>query len=61
MVSKKVLFLKKNLINLFLQTPAPNTYDSEKGEEYLEGGIKHSFGIKPEPFNKFKTPGNYFS
>merc|ERR1712079_882186 len=36
--------------------PAPNAYNSEKSEEYLEGGIKHSFGVKPEPINKFKTP-----
>ena len=26
-----------------------------KGEEYLEGGIKHSFGVKLEPMNKFKV------
>merc|ERR1719300_1761242 len=26
------------------------------GEDYLEGGIQHSFGIKPEILNKFKTP-----
>ena len=44
------------LIDFFLKTPAPNAYNSEKGEEYLEGGIKHSFGVKPEPMNKFKTP-----
>ena len=37
------------------KTPAPNAYDSEKGEEYLEGGIKHSFGVKLEPMNKFKV------
>ena len=37
-----------------MQTPAPNAYNSEKGEEYLEGGIKHSFGVKPDPINKFK-------
>ena len=41
-------------MNHFLQTPAPNAYNSEKGEEYLEGGIKHSFGVKPDPINKFK-------
>ena len=35
--------------------PAPNAYNSEKSEEYLEGGIKHSFGVKPEPINKFKV------
>ena len=44
------------LIDFFLKTPAPNAYNSDKGEEYLEGGIKHSFGVKPEPMNKFKTP-----
>ena len=48
--------LKKISNFLTSQTPAPNAYDSEKGEEYLEGGIKHSFGLKPEPMNKFKTP-----
>ena len=36
--------------------PAPNAYNAEKGEEYLEGGIKHSFGIKPETKNIFLTP-----
>ena len=34
--------------------PAPNAYNSERSEEYLEGGIKHSFGVKPDPINKFK-------
>jgi len=38
------------------KTPAPNAYDSEKSEDYLEGGIKLSFGLKPEIKNKFKTP-----
>ena len=28
--------------------PAPNAYNAEKGEDYLEGGIQHSLGIKPE-------------
>ena len=32
------------------KTPAPNSYDAEKGDEYLEGGIKHTFGAKLEPF-----------
>ena len=36
--------------------PAPNAYDTDKGEDYLEGGIQHSFGIKPEIKNKFQTP-----
>ena len=42
------------MTNSFSQTPAPNAYDSEKGEEYLEGGIKHSFGVKPDLIDKFK-------
>ena len=33
-----------------------NAYDADKGEDYLEGGIQHSFGIKPEIKNKFVTP-----
>merc|ERR1711988_1832503 len=32
--------------------PAPNRYNTEKNER----GIQHSFGIKPDPMNKFKTP-----
>jgi len=36
--------------------PAPNAYNSERSEEYLEGGIQHSFGVKPDLINKFKTP-----
>merc|ERR1711892_444199 len=36
--------------------PAPNAYNTGKGEDYLEGGIQHSFGIKPEMKNKFLTP-----
>ena len=36
--------------------PAPNAYNSEKSEEYLEGGIKHSIGVKLDPLKKFKTP-----
>ena len=32
--------------------PAPNRYNTEKNER----GIQHSFGIKPDPINKFKTP-----
>merc|ERR1712106_834271 len=38
------------------EVPAPNAYNTEKGEDYLEGGIQHSFGIKPEIKNKFLTP-----
>ena len=29
---------------------------ADKGEDYLEGGIQHSFGIKPEIKNQFNTP-----
>ena len=34
--------------------PAPNAYNSERSEEYLEGVIQHSFGVKPDLINKFK-------
>ena len=46
----------KSEIKQKFKTPAPNAYDSEKGDEYLEGGIKHSIGAKLEPLKKFKTP-----
>merc|ERR1711992_236718 len=46
---------KSELKNKF-KTPAPNAYDSEKGEDYLHQGTKHTFGLKPEIKNKFKTP-----
>ena len=36
--------------------PAPNAYNTDKGEDYLEGEIQHSFGIKPAIKNKFLTP-----
>merc|ERR1711976_1119145 len=43
---------KSDIKNKF-KTPAPNAYESEKSEDYLEGGIQHSFGQKPETKNKF--------
>merc|ERR1712032_1321053 len=46
----------KSEIKQKFKTPAPNAYDSEKGDKYLEGGIKHSIGAKLEPLKKFKTP-----
>ena len=31
-----------------IDVPAPNAYNAEKGEDYLKGGIQHSFGLKAE-------------
>merc|ERR1719471_2853587 len=38
------------------KTPAPNVYDSEKGEDYLHQGPKLTMGSKLEALKKFKTP-----
>ena len=38
------------------EVPAPNAYNRDKSEDFLEGGIQLSFGLKPEIKNKFQTP-----
>merc|ERR1712080_585941 len=37
-------------------TPAPNAYNSEKGQEYLEGAKGLSMGVKLSDLKGFSTP-----
>jgi len=49
--------IKPEIKNKFL-TPAHNAYHADRGEDYLEGGIKHDLGIKSEA-NKAQVHHTY--
>ena len=43
----------KTEVKTKFKTPAPNAYDSEKGEDYIHPSQQKTFGIKPESYFQY--------